>query len=179
MTDAATLAAQAIRQAADQPPRGENPTIRKLFLLMHGHYGNLFTAKFSTGERDANGKDKGIRAAMVVWEAALAKYPQDVIEAAAQRMSAEFPEFPPNLPQFEALCKAAAPRQTYAEQHGLPPAQALPKPVEAALRNPPGFEPKNDGRDWARRILARKAAGERINVCTLRMAKEALENPYR
>lgn len=176
MTDVASLAEQAIRKAGSQPPRGESATIRKLFMLMHGAYGNLFTAKFATGEKDANGKDKGIRAAMAVWDAALAKYPAEVIEAAALRMQAEFHEFPPNLPQFEALCKAAMPRKTYAEQHGLQPAPALPKPVEAALRNPPGFEPKNDGRDWARRILARKAAGEHVNVCALRMAKEELES---
>lgn len=176
----AEIVERAVSGAQQQAERAAiSPAIKQLFQLLHGAYGNAFITKFATGEKDASGKDRGIRSAMVVWQMALSKYPAEVIETAAQRVTEQYPDFPPHLPQFEALCKADAPRKTYAEQHGLPPAQALPKPVEAALRNPPGFEPRNDGRDWARRIMARKAAGERINICPLRMAKEALENPYR
>lgn len=169
----ANLAAKAINDNAHQQSKGESLVIRKLFLLLHGSYGNLFTSKFSTGERDANGKDKGIRAAMMVWEAALSKYPPDVIEAAASRLTTECPEFPPNLPQFEAICKAVMPRKTYAEQHGLPPV-ALPAPQEAGLRNPPGFATKGDHKDWARRIIARHESGEKVRPISLRFAREAL-----
>ena len=115
MREAATLAQGALMSGADQPERAATtgPIVRKLFLLLHGSYGNLFTAKFSTGELDANGKDKGIRAALMVWEAALAKYEPSVIEAAAQRLSTECPDFPPNLPQFEAICRACRPARVW------------------------------------------------------------------
>ncbi|TCS94094.1 hypothetical protein EDC36_12016 [Tepidimonas ignava] len=177
IADIIDRAQPAARQQAE--PASISPVIKQLFQLLHGAYGGAFIAKFATGEKDAAGKDRGIRSAMIVWQSALAKYPAEVIEAAAQRATEQHPDFPPHLPQFEALCKAAAPRKTYAEQHGLPPSKALPKPAEAALRNPAGFEPKNDGRDWARRILARKAAGETINGCALRMAREAMEAAHR
>ena len=168
----ANLAAKAINDnAAHQQSKGESPVIRKLFLLLHGSYGNLFTSKFSTGERDANGKDKGIRAAMMVWEAALSKYPPDVIEAAAARLTTECPEFPPNLTQFEAICKAVMPRKTYAEEHGLP---SLPPPKPVETIGAVTFEAKHDHKDWARKILARHAAGEKIRPISLRFAREAL-----
>ncbi|MEY4074738.1 MAG: hypothetical protein RJA29_2095 [Pseudomonadota bacterium] len=171
MNDIASLATQAIHNNASQPqPKADNPVIRKLFLVLHGSYGNLFTSKFSTGERDANGKDKGIRAAMLVWESALSKYPADVIETAAMRLTTECPDFPPNLPQFEAICKAVMPRKTYAEEQGL---VRLPAPAKQSI-GPVEYEVKNDGKDWARRIMARHEAGERLNPTTLRFAREAL-----
>jgi len=170
MNNLAEMASQAIQTAGQQPaPRGDNPTIRKLFIVLHGSYGSLFTTKFSTGERDANGKDKGIRAAMLVWEAALAKYSPDTIETAAKRLADECPAFPPNLPQFESICKAVMPRKTFSDDQPrrLPPPEAKPiGPVE--------FEVMNDGRDWARKLLARQAAGDRVNIGSLECAKKAL-----
>ena len=169
MTDVATLAADAVHNVAQAAPAEQavSMAVRRLFILMHGSYGNLFLSKFSTGEKDAQGKDKGIRAAMKVWESKLSAYSDEVIETAAGRMS---PDFPPNLPQFDALCQAAAPRQTYAQEQGLP---QLPAPVAA----PPlavSFDLKNDGRDWARRILARAEAGEIIRQYTLSSARIAM-----
>lgn len=173
MTDTiANLAVKAINDnAAHQQSKGESHVIRKLFLLLHGSYGNLFTSKFATGERDANGKDKGIRATMMVWEAALSKYPPDVIEAAAARLTTECPEFPPNLPQFEAICKAVMPRKSYAEEQGY---ARLPPPPAPQSVGPVLYEAKNDGKDWARKILARQQAGENVRPISLRFAREAL-----
>lgn len=171
MSDIASLAVRAMHDDAPQPqPKSESSSIRRLFLVLHGSYGNLFTAKFATGERDAQGKDKGIRAAMLVWDSALAKYPADVLEASSKRLVTECPDYPPNLPQFEAICKAAMPRKTYAEEHGL---TRLPPPSAQSV-GPVEYEAKNDGRDWARRIMARHEAGESLNPTTLRFAREAL-----
>ena len=112
MNDVASLAAKAMHDAPKQP-KGDSAVIRKLFLVLHGYYGNLFTSKFSTGERDASGKDKGIRAAMLVWESALSRYEPSVIEAASQRLITECPEFPPSLPQFDAICRACRPARVW------------------------------------------------------------------
>jgi hypothetical protein len=161
--------------AAQTTPTQTNPlqvsaTIRKLFMLLHGSYGTLFLAKFSTGERDAEGRDKGIRAAMKVWDAKLSNFAPEVVETAADRLSASHPQFPPNLPEFEALCVSVAPRKTYAQEAGLPrlPAPAPAAPMEVS------FELRGDGKDWARRILARHEAGDKIRPYTLQCARQAL-----
>ena len=170
MHDVATLAQQGIHQAQSAPaPLQVAPAIRKLFMVFHGSYGNAFIGKFSTGEKDADGRDKGIRAAMKVWEAKLGKYPADVIEVAADRAGAAHPEFPPSLPQFEKLCEAAMPRKTYAQEHGLP---ALPAPKAEPIKV--DLKPKNDGKDWARVLLARFDAGEKLRPIQVRFAREAL-----
>ena len=171
MNDIATLADNAVRAAAQspQPTEQTSTVIRKLFIMMHGSYGSLFLSKFSTGEKDAQGKDKGVRAAMKIWDAALRKFPESVIETATGRLSQAHPEFPPNLPQFERLCDAAAPRQTYAEEHNIPRLEA---PVVAPVAV--SFAMQNDGKDWARRILARAEAGDSIRTYTMESAQLAL-----
>ena len=43
---------EAVREAATQPrqKRETSPTVRKLFVLLHGAYGSTFLSKYSTGE---------------------------------------------------------------------------------------------------------------------------------
>lgn len=170
MHNVATLATQVVEQAkaATSAPLQVAPAIRKLFMVLHGSYGNAFIGKFSTGEKDAEGRDKGIRAAMKVWESKLEKYPADVIETAADRAGAAHPEFPPSLPQFEKLCEAAMPRQTYAQEQGLVALPAPVKPAPVAVNVPK----RDDGKDWARRILARIALGDKS---VSRYARESAE----
>ena len=172
MNDVATLAHEAVREAASQPraKREASPTMRKLFVLLHGSYGSLFLSKYATGEKSEAGGDKGVAAAMLVWDAALSKFAPDVIETAARRLMAESPEFPPNMPQLEKVCDAITPRKTYAEEAGLPrlPAPAPAEPTKVS------FEMRGDGKDWARRIMARQEAGDRIRPYTLTCARQAL-----
>ena len=172
MNDVATLAHEAVREAATQhrSKREASSTVRKLFVFLHGAYGSVFLSKYSTGEKNAEGSDKGVVAAMLVWDAALGKFAPDVIEAAAKRLMDEDPKFPPNLPQLEKVCEAIAPRKTYAEEAGLP---RLPAPVPAAPIKV-DFSQQHDGKDWARAIMARDAAGDKIRPCTLQSARQAL-----
>lgn len=136
--------------AAPEVERLVDPTVKHLFVMLQGSYGSLFLSKFATGVADAKGRDLGIRSTMKVWDAALSKYPAATIEAAAKKLTKDHPEFPPNLPQFEAICEALMPRKTYAQENGL---KALPAPVVQPVKV--SFEMKNDGKDWARRILHR------------------------
>lgn len=172
MNDVATLAHEAVREAASQPraKREASPTVRKLFVLLHGAYGSLFLSKYATGEKSEAGGDKGVAAAMLVWDAALSRFTPDVIEAGAKRLMAESPEFAPNLPQLEKVCEAITPRKTYAEEAGLPrlPAPAPAEPMKVS------FDMRGDGKDWARRILARSEAGDKIRPYTLQSARQAL-----
>lgn len=156
------------RQPA-QPQEAIGQRIKQLFMLLHGCYGSPFTAKFATGKLDEKGRDRGTLSAMMVWQASLQRYSDAVVQEAAQRCREAHPSFAPSLAEFEALCKACTPRQTYAQQQGwksLPPPQAEEKPVS--------FEAKGDGKDWARRILARHEAGMTVGVCALNNASVAL-----
>jgi len=172
VNDVATLAHEAVREAAAQPraKREASVTVRKLFVLLHGAYGSLFLSKYATGEKSEAGGDKGVAAAMLVWDAALAKFSPDVIESAAKRLMGDHPDFAPNLPQLEKVCEAITPRKTYAEEAGLPllPAPAPVAPVKV------DFSKQNDGKDWARAIMARSDAGESIRAYTLLSARQAL-----
>ncbi|WP_167599006.1 hypothetical protein, partial [Comamonas sp. A23] len=134
--------------------------------LMQGSYGTAFLSKFGSGALDDDGQDIGMLAALKVWGAALRKYAPEVIEAAADRIADHHPEFPPSLPQFEALCKAATPRKTYAEEAGL---LALPAPKVERLLDVP-VELKGDSKDWARKIVARINHGDQTVTRHSRMA---------
>lgn len=153
------LAHQTAQQAHQGQPqaREASPTIRKLFLLLQGTYGNAFLSKFSTGVVDSENRDKGIVAAMRVWERTLAKYEASVIETAADRVLEAHKQFAPNLAEFEALCRAAQPRKTHAELAGWTalPAPAKPQPVHVDI------ELAGDGKDSYRKIWARAQAGDK------------------
>ncbi|WP_103018125.1 hypothetical protein [Alicycliphilus denitrificans] len=168
---AAVIDAGAMEQGAqDQAAEQAALAVKNLFLLLQGSYGTAFMTKYATGVKDGRGHDLGIRATMAVWRAALGKYPPAVIEAAAARMSEEHREFPPSLPQFEALCKAATPRKTWAQENRLP---ALPPP-NVIPPEPVQYDHKGDRKDWARSILAQVRDGIRRTPTVIIFAREAL-----
>lgn len=158
MSDVAGLAIAAMQKNEHGTKAGKDESssvVRQLFMLLHGAYGNLFLQKFCTGELDGNGKDRGVRSAMQVWQADLSAYPADVVYAAVKRASEASPKFPPSLPEFLAHCRASMPRVAYVDPD--PVAHRLPAPAPVA--GPVQFEVRKDGKDWARRILAEHAAG--------------------
>ena len=176
MKDLATIAAQSLHesQAQARAPREASPTIRKLFVLLHGNYGNPFLAKFNTGQLVESGpnqgKDKGMLAAMLVWDADLSHFPGDVIEAAVKRAKDESPEFAPTLPKLVKLCEAIMPRKTHAQLNGY---AMLPAPQLARVEV--HVEHVGDGKDWARKIQARAEAGDKtVTPGVLRSALQAL-----
>lgn len=161
MRSLANMAAQVVNEAQqERAPREASPTTRKLFMLLHGAYGNQFLAKFHTGQQEDEGpnrgKDKGLLTAMLVWDAQLSRFPGDVIEAAAHRVQQECPEFAPTLPQLVKVCEAIQPRRTYAELQG---AVRLPAPV--LERKHVDIKAVGDGKDCYRRIWARHLAGDK------------------
>lgn len=136
-------------------------TVARLFMLFHGWYGTLFTAKFATGERDELGKDRGIKSARMVWQSDLAEFDDETVMAAAARCKAEHPEFPPSLPQFVALCRAARPVKTWRPESdeasnliGMSPelrAAHSKRVREEALARLRGIHPKDARDEEARR----------------------------
>ena len=170
----AHMASRALRDTQQQfqpAPRPEaSERTLKLFVVLQGAYGTQFLAKFHGGELNRQGEDKGVRAAQLVWDAALAEFPDDVIESASKSIHRECPEFPPSLPQFLRVCEALKPRKTYFEENGL---LALPAPKFQRMEVP--IKPHGDGKDWARKIMARSDAGDKtVSYRALKDAKEAL-----
>lgn len=173
MRDVANLAARAVERNGQQAgARSASPLVRKLFVMLHGAYGNQFAAKFATGKANEGGEDLGTRAAMLVWDSALSRFAGDVVEIAARRLVKDNPKFPFNLGELEAVCEAATPRQDFAQAHGLPRLAApVIKPIAVTI------DAQNDGCDWARKILARVDAGDRlVTLGVLAHARAALRN---
>ena len=81
------------------------------------------------------------------------------------------PERCPNPLQFKALCKA---NRTVKTTLLLPEPKSDPALVAHVLSKMTAPAPKADSKDWARRILARKADGEIVNPAALKMAQGAL-----
>lgn len=105
--------------ARQQPDAAEaSKAVRSLFMLFHGMYGNLFLSRYATGELDHEGKDKGVKSAMVIWQSDLARFDGDVLRAAAERCKADHVKFPPTLPEFLVICRALQPRRTHFEAQG-------------------------------------------------------------
>lgn len=87
------------------------------------------------------------------------------------------PERAPNVIEFKNLCRKA-PKQ---EAPRLPEPKADPERLKRELsklmapaREAAAKAQFTDGRDWARRIIARHDSGEKIVATSLRFAKEAL-----
>ena len=174
MKSIANIAAQSVHDSQVRGPREASPTVRKLFVLLHGSYGNPFLAKFNTGQLVEDGpnkgKDKGMLAAMLVWDAKLSRFPGDVVEAAANRAIAENLEFAPSLPKLENICEALMPRKGYYEEQGFP---MLPAPV--LVRVEVHIEPVGDGKDQYRKIWARHLAGDKtLSQFSIKAAIEVL-----
>jgi len=82
------------------------------------------------------------------------------------------PERPPNLVQFKNLCYQAP----AVEKPQLPSPPADPERVKQELAKLAGMNtPKQDPKDWARKILGDYAAGVKKSPTVLKMAREALK----
>jgi hypothetical protein len=111
------------------PTQGpDDAGIRRVFMVLHGFYGNLFLSKFSTGSAEG-GEDQGIANARRVWAHSLRDFDGETVKLALRRCQQAHPEYPPSLPQFVALCGACKPREVY-----RPPVQAPALEMSEELR---------------------------------------------
>lgn len=102
----------------EQPAPNPEAGVKRVFMVLHGFYGNLFLSKFATGVVEA-GEDQGIANARRIWAHGLREFDVDTVKAALAACQARHPEFPPSLPQFVALCAANAPRVPYQGQRAI------------------------------------------------------------
>lgn len=103
--------------------------------------------------------------------------------ASAEKMGAiawaleNLPEKCPNVIEFRNLCR----RAPQPEAPRLPEPKVDPERLKAELAKLRGpamqaakLSASVDSKDWARRIVGRYEAGEKLNTCTVLFAREAL-----
>lgn len=100
--------------------------VSRVFQVLHGCYGGLFLSKYSNGVVNADGEDEGMLSTQRVWAKGLSEFDDDTIRRALDRVKVMHPEFPPSLPQLEAICRACAPREACTDSHPDNGPRALP-----------------------------------------------------
>ncbi|AJK46200.1 hypothetical protein [Burkholderia plantarii] len=85
--------------------------VRRLFMLLHGMYGNSVLDKYRTGQADESGEDVGMATARSVWLNGLREFTPEVLMRALAKCADKHKTFPPTLPEYRDLCKSVAPRQ--------------------------------------------------------------------
>ena len=88
----------------------EMPQVKRLFMLLHGMYGNKLLDMYRTGQTNGAGEDTGILSAQAVWLNGLREFEFDTVRAAVARCDLKHKTWPPSLPEFRDLCKAAQPK---------------------------------------------------------------------
>jgi hypothetical protein len=82
---------------------------QRVFRAMHGFYGTLFMSKYSTGDRNGKGEDKGLLDTRLIWAKSLRRYDLQTVLAALARCQTTHLEYPPSLPQFLSMCESCKP----------------------------------------------------------------------
>jgi len=150
--------------------------VTKIFATMQGHYGTRWLNMWRIGQTLPDGQDAGVFNAMNHWAEKLGGYvdhPKTI-----KRVLENLPPDPPSLPQFAEML-----RQSHVREDNL----RLPhKPTEAEREKNKGIarqafqslatKPGDDGRDWARQILAKPTYddGRARSPACINIAKKAL-----
>lgn len=147
--------------------------IERIFMRLHGRFGNTFFNKYKIGTLNADGEDAGIVNAKATWAHDLAGISPDRIKAALETNYDRVPD----CDLFKANCYIRKQVEDY---------KALPAPadMEASKRNAEKlqslvaekFKAKTDYKAWAKVIVggARHPSTYPNYDISLRLAKEAL-----
>ena len=142
--------------------------IERLFSRFRAIYGN----RVETMWREADPRE-----VQSVWGESLGRYEAVDIKRALETMVLAYADYPPTLPQFTSMCRDArnartqqAAKLTHVRYN--PVAPEVLAAIHELTRDP--VNRKRDPKDWARRILARESAGEKLPIIALTSAREAL-----
>ena len=173
-------------QRAPTPEAG----VKRVFMVLHGFYGNLFLSKFATGVIE-NGEDQGIANARKIWAHGLRAYDAETVKTALSACQAQHSEYPPSLPQFVALCAAARPREVFQSSNRIGMSDALrsryarqaraviAKHEEKARNRATGYVPLPPGLDGLKQAIANAigAAGGDEGAALLRLDRMFAKEP--
>ena len=142
--------------------------IDRLFAVLTERYGQEFIDRF-----EAHGED----AAKASWAAGLGRYDEQrhVIGEAIKQLGSTCP----TLSMFYDLCERielgeSAPHEKPAPARPAEQSIAAPAPPRPPIARP---APTVDHKAWAKRLVARHCAGERLNKVQIEFARQALKLP--
>ena len=136
------------------------PWTEKIFMKLTLIYGRDFTGRW---------EGMNICDIKTDWSHELSGY-ENRPKAIAWALTNLPPGKPPTVLEFRKLCNTLPQEATVF----IDAPKADPARVKAELAKLAPAPTKTDGREWARRIIARKEAGDFIYPCTLGMAMSAL-----
>lgn len=147
--------------------------IERIFLRLHGRFGNTFFDKYRIGKFNDNGDDLGLENAKLIWSQELAGIS---VERITEALKASY-EFAPSCDDFKAKCVTNIQVQEYV---------ALPKKVnrEAGKEYASNvvdyvaqqIKPTRDYKKWAKDILTDES---KSTMWAIKCAKQALgRNDY-
>ena len=143
--------------------------IDRIFMRLHGRFGNNFIDKFKTGQLDDFGNDTGLMNAKLVWSEELAGMSADKIKNALLHNY----DYAPSCDQFKAQCKLQVTLPEHQDYKALPKPKLSEEKMNEIHDKLSAFTTqKRDMKEWARKIIANQKAYPDIS---LKFAKEALE----
>lgn len=143
--------------------------VERIFMVLHGRFGNTFFNKFKVGKLNADGEDVGLVNARAVWGSELAGLSPERIKHA---LDASY-DHAPSCDEFKANCKL----QVQVEDYKAISSKVDYESGKRYAENVVAFVAKNlsdktDYKAWAKRIIADP---KRFPPESLVAAKEALK----
>ena len=142
--------------------------VERIFMVLHGRFGNTFFNKYKIGQLNANGEDAGLVNARATWSSELAGLSPDRIKAG---LEAGY-EHAPSCDEFKARCKAHVKHDDYKAIEAKVDYEESKRHADNVVK----FVADNtkqvtDRREWARKI---KDDPKSYPDISLRYANEAL-----
>jgi hypothetical protein len=126
--------------------------VERIFLRLHGRFGNAFFDKFRIGQNNADGNDIGLENAKIIWSQELAGIS---VERIIKGLNASY-DFAPSCDDFKSKCTSTP--KMYLDNKLLPhkPNQEVSKEGldKIAKVISDNIQPKTDYKAWAKRIMA-------------------------
>lgn len=146
--------------------------IDRIFMRLHGRFGNNFIDKFKTGQLDDFGNDIGLMNAKLVWSEELAGMSGDKIKNALLHSY----DYAPSCDQFKAQCKLQVTLPEHQDYKALPKPKISDEKINEIHDKLSAFTTqKRDYHAWAHRILKNSKNYPELSI---RYAKEVIGEIY-
>jgi hypothetical protein len=143
--------------------------VERIFLRLHGRFGNSFFDKYRIGKLNNNGDDVGLENAKIIWSQELAGISAERI---VQGLNASY-DYAPSCDDFRNKCTSTP---AMYQDNKLLPHKRNPEVSKEGLDKiatviSQTLKPKTDYKAWAKRIVANP---QNFPASSLVAAKEAL-----
>ena len=142
--------------------------VERIFMVLHGRFGNTFFNKYKIGQINANGEDAGLVNARSTWSHELAGISADRIKAGLESSY----EHAPSCDEFKARCKSHVKHEDFKAIEVKVDYEESKRHADNVVKFIADHKKEVvDRKEWARRI---KADPKNYPDISLRYANEAL-----